>query len=62
MKEGLLLDGIALHASGVAPRNINRAGAVETDLADSRLTLRNRATMSTRVTANAIVPEILNKG
>src|SRR5207249_204590 len=46
MEEGLLLDRIALHATYVAPRDVELAVPVETHFADAKLTLGNPAAMS----------------
>ena len=62
VEEGLLLDGIALHASGISPGNIELAGAIEAHLAHTSLAFGNRATMTAGETADAIIPEILNQG
>ena len=47
MKEGLLLDPLALRIDDVTPRNVEPAIAVETHLADSGMAGGNRASMST---------------
>jgi hypothetical protein len=61
MEEGLLLDGVALHSADVTPRDIERAAAVEPDLADARLTFGDRATMPAGVAANAVAIEFLDE-
>ena len=62
VEEGFLLDRIALHASGISPRNIELAGAIKAHLAHTSLAFGNRATMTAGETADAIIPEILNQG
>src|SRR5215472_1348330 len=59
MEEGLLLDGVALHASHIAPRHIKRAALVETHLAYAGLAFRDGATVSACVAANAVAIEFL---
>ena len=40
VKEGFLLDGIAVYSGGVSPRNLEPAARVEPDLADAGLPLK----------------------
>jgi hypothetical protein len=54
MKKRLLLDGIALHSSNVSPGNVELPTAVVADFADSRLSLRNWATMPASKAADAV--------
>jgi hypothetical protein len=61
VKKGLLLDGIALHAGGVSPRNVQLASAVEADFADSRLALGDWALMAAGEAADAILAEIFDE-
>jgi hypothetical protein len=61
MKEWLLLDGIALHSTDVSPGNIERPATIETDFADAGLSVRNRATVSARVTTNAVAIELFDQ-
>ena len=62
MEERLLLDGVALHAGGVSPRDIEFATAIEADLADSGLTVGDRAAVAAGEAAHAIVSERLDEG
>jgi hypothetical protein len=55
MEERLLLDGIALHSSGVSPRDVEGAAAIEADFAHAGLALGNRAAVAARKTADAVV-------
>ena len=55
MEERLLLDGIALHARGVSPGNVELAAAIEADFADSGLAFGNGAAVSAGKTADAAV-------
>ena len=57
VKKRLLLDGIALHARGVSPRDIEPSAAIEADLANPSLSLGNWALVATRKAANAVVVE-----
>lgn len=59
VEERLLLNGIALHASGVSPGDVERTAAIEADFADSGLTFGNGTTMSAGKTADSIVVELL---
>src|ERR1051326_4590927 len=52
MKKRLLLDGIALHSTDIAPRHVEFAVAVEPDFANSELTLGNRAPVPAGKAAN----------
>jgi hypothetical protein len=47
-----------LGGCGVSPGNVEGAGAVVADFADSELTFRNRTTMAAGEAADAIVAEI----
>ena len=58
MEEGLLLDGITLHATDIAPGNIEGSSAVEANLAHSRLPLGNRAAVSAGVATEAVAVEL----
>ena len=51
MKEGLLLDRIALHAADVAPRHVQRAAVVEAHVADAQRAVGNRALVPARIAA-----------
>ena len=57
VKERLLLDGIALDATDIAPGHIQRAALVVTDFANAGLAFWNRAAMSTGEAAHAIAVE-----
>ncbi len=59
MKKRLLLDGIALHPTNIAPRNIKLATLVVADFADSRLAFCNWTAMSAGEAANAISLDLL---
>jgi hypothetical protein len=59
VKERLLLDGVALHATNVSPGNIQGAATIETNLADAWLALRDGARVSAGVAAHATVFELL---
>src|SRR6266498_6124999 len=59
MKKRLLLDGIALHPTNIAPRNIQLATLVVADFADSRLAFCNGTAMSAGEAANAISLDLL---
>src|SRR3954467_8248582 len=54
VKEGLLLDRIALDATHVTPRHPQMAAAIDADFADADGALWNRAFVPARVTADAI--------
>jgi hypothetical protein len=54
VRERLLLDGIALHATDVSPRDVERAALVEANLADSGLAFRDGAAVAAGKTADAI--------
>jgi hypothetical protein len=57
VEERLFFDGIALHPCGVAPRNIERAPAVEADFANAGLAFGNRTAVAARKTPDAVVVE-----
>ena len=61
MKEGLLLDRVALHPSDISPGHIQGAGTVVTNFAHARPTLGYWTTMATRVTADAIAVQLFVK-
>ena len=58
MEKWLLFDGIALHAGNISPRNVERAAAIEADLAHAGLPVGNRAAMSAGVAADAIAIQL----
>ena len=59
MEKGLLLDGIALHSRGVAPRHVESAAAVESHFADAGLSLGNGTAVAAGEAADAIIAEML---
>src|SRR5690242_4905034 len=59
VEEGLLLDGIALHAANVSPGHIELAALVVADLADSGLALKNRTAMPAGEATDAMVVDFL---
>ena len=58
VEEGLLLDGVALHAADVSPGDIEGAVAIETNFADARLTFGDRAAVSASETAHTVPIEL----
>jgi hypothetical protein len=61
VEEWLLLDGITLHATDIAPWNIQRPTAVITNLAHAGLTVGNRACVAAGVTAHPIAVQFFVK-
>jgi len=61
VKEGLFLDGIALHSGNVAPGNVERTTMVKTNFANAGLAFWNRATVSTGVATHSIAVELFPK-
>jgi hypothetical protein len=61
VKEGFFLDGVALHAPYIAPRNVESPATVEAHLANAGLAVRDRAGMPAGKTAHAILVELLVK-
>ncbi len=59
VEERLLFDGIALHAGGVSPGNVERAAAVVADFADAGLAFGNGTAVAAGETADAVVVEFL---
>jgi hypothetical protein len=57
VEERLLFDGIALHACGVSPGDVERAAAVVADFAHTGLALGNGAAVAAGKTADALVVE-----
>jgi hypothetical protein len=51
MDKGLLFDRVALHYTGIAPGNVQSSASVVANLADTRLALRDGATVTTGKTA-----------
>jgi ABC-type molybdate transport system substrate-binding protein len=54
MKERFLLNRITLHAAHVAPRHIEFAALIKTDLADPYVTFSNWAAVPAGIAANAV--------
>jgi hypothetical protein len=54
VEEWFLLNGVALHAADVSPRNIKLAATVVSDLADAGLAFRNGAGVSAGVAAQTV--------
>jgi hypothetical protein len=61
VEEGFLLNRIALRASDVSPGHVERSTAVIADLADTSLSLWNRAAVSAGVAAEPIVFQLVVK-
>jgi hypothetical protein len=61
MEKRLLLDRIALHPANVSPRNIQRSAAIVANLANSWLTVRNRAAVAASVATHTIAVELFVK-
>ena len=59
VKEGLLLDRIALHSADVAPRHVKSTALVVTDFADARLAIGNRATVTAGIAAHPVSVQLL---
>jgi hypothetical protein len=59
MEEGFLFDGIALHASDIAPRHIELPATIEADLADAGLAIGNGTGVATGKAAHAVAIEFL---
>ena len=57
MKERLFFDGVALNSGDISPRNIESSATIETDFTNSWLSFRDRAAVTTGVTADAIAIE-----
>jgi hypothetical protein len=62
VEEGLLLDGIALHAGGVSPRHVESSSPIKTNFADTGLAVGNWAAVAAGVAADAVVIEIFDEG
>ncbi len=54
VEERLLLDRIALHSGNIPERHVERSASIEADLADARLSLRNRTTVPAGIATNPI--------
>src|SRR6476620_7098439 len=61
VEERLLLDWIALHSADVAPRDVKRAAAVESDLTDARCAVWQRTLVPAGDAADAPVVERLDE-
>ena len=61
MEKRLLLDGVALNAADISPRDIQSSAAIVTHLANSRLTVRDGTAVAAGVTAHAIAVELFVK-
>jgi hypothetical protein len=61
VEKWFLLDGITLHSSDVAPRNVKRASVVKANPANSGLSFRNWAAVSAGITSHTIAIEFLPK-
>ena len=61
VEKRLLLDGVALNAANISPRDIQRPAAVVTNLANSRLTVWNRTAVAASVTTHTIAIELFVK-
>jgi len=59
VEERLFLDGITLYAAYISPWHVKCPTLVETYFTDTRLAVRNRTTVATRITANAIAVQFL---
>ena len=55
VEERLFFDGIALHAGGVSPGDVERAAAVVADFADTGLALGNGTTVAAGEATDAVV-------
>jgi hypothetical protein len=62
VEKRLLLDWITLHSSDIAPRNIERAAAVEANLTDTGLSLGNGAAVAAGIAAHSIAIKLFPKG
>ena len=61
VEKWFLLDGITLHSSDVAPRNVKRASMVKANPANSGLSFRNWAAVSAGITSHTIAIDFLPK-
>ena len=61
VEKWLLLDRVTLHSGDIAPGNVERAAVVEADLADTGLSLGNRATVAAGITADTIAIQFFPK-
>ena len=58
MEERFFLNGITLYAAYIAPRYVERSPTIETDFADSHLSVGNGTTVSAGVAAHAVAVEL----
>src|SRR5216684_4928023 len=61
VEEWLLLDRVTLNSSDIAPGNIERATVIEANLADTGLSLGNRAAMAAGIAAYPIAIQLFPK-
>jgi hypothetical protein len=61
VEEGLLLDGVTLNSGNIAPGNIERATVIEANLADTGLSLGNRAAVAAGIAAYSIAIQLFPK-
>jgi hypothetical protein len=59
MKEGLLLNRIALYPAGISPRNQQYSATIKTNLANSWLSIRDRAAVTAGETPDTIAIKLL---
>jgi len=62
VEERLLFDRVTLHSGNIAPGNVERATVVEANLADTGLSLGNRAAVAAGIAAYAIAIQLFPKG
>jgi hypothetical protein len=58
MKERLFLNGITLNAAYIAPRYVESPPTIETDFADSHLSVGNGTIVSAGVATHAVAVEL----
>src|SRR5713226_3853584 len=61
VEERLLLDGVTLNSGNIAPGNIERATVIEANLADTGLSLGNRAAVAAGIAAYPIAIQLFPK-
>ncbi len=61
VEKRLFLDGVTLHSGNVSPGNVERATAVEANLADAGLSLGNRAAVAAGIATDAIAIQLFPK-
>jgi len=62
MEKRLLLDRATLNSGDIAPGNIERTAVIEANLADTGLSLGNRAAVAAGIAAHSIAIQLLPKG